>query len=108
MQCNDFCNISRILGSFVYTGQHAYHTLQVFDGLQVALSGIFKGIKKTGVVLLSNFIAYWLISIPLGYTLAFKFNLGLRGFWFGLCSAAVILCTIMLSMLFKNIKSMEK
>lgn len=81
---------------------------QVFDGLQVALSGIFKGIKKTGVVLLSNFIAYWLISIPLGYTLAFKFNLGLRGFWFGLCSAAVILCTIMLSMLFKNIKSMEK
>lgn len=81
---------------------------QVFDGLQVALSGIFKGIKKTGVVLLSNFIAYWLISIPIGYALAFKFNLGLKGFWFGLCSAAVILCTMMLSMLFKNIKSMEK
>ena len=81
---------------------------QVFDGLQVALSGIFKGIKKTGVVLLANFIAYWLISIPLGYTLAFHFGLNLKGFWFGLCSAAVILCIIMVSMLFKNIKSMEK
>ncbi len=81
---------------------------QVFDGLQVALSGIFKGIKKTGVVLLSNFIAYWLISIPLGYTLAFHFNMNLKGFWYGLCSAAVILCMIMVSMLFKNIKSMEK
>lgn len=81
---------------------------QVFDGLQVSLSGIFKGIKKTGVVLLSNFIAYWLISIPLGYTLAFHYHLNLKGFWFGLCSAAVILCTIMASMLFKNIKSMEK
>ena len=80
---------------------------QVFDGLQVALSGIFKGIKKTGVVLLSNFIAYWLISIPLGYTLAFKYNMGLKGFWFGLCSAAVILCTIMITMLMKNIKAME-
>ncbi len=81
---------------------------QVFDGLQVALSGIFKGIKKTGVVLLANFIAYWLISVPLGYTLAFHYGLNLKGFWYGLCSAAVILCIIMVSMLFKNIKSMEK
>ena len=81
---------------------------QVFDGLQVALSGIFKGIKKTGVVLLANFIAYWLISIPLGYTLAFHYGLNLKGFWYGLCSAAIILCVIMVSMLFKNIKSMEK
>lgn len=81
---------------------------QVFDGLQVALSGIFKGIKKTGVVLLANFVAYWLISIPLGYTLAFHYGLNLKGFWYGLCSAAVILCGIMLFMLHKNIKSMEK
>lgn len=80
---------------------------QVFDGLQVSLSGIFKGIKRTGVVLLSNFIAYWLISIPLGCLLAFHFNLSLRGFWLGLSSAAVILCTIMLVMLRRNIKSME-
>ncbi len=80
---------------------------QVFDGLQVALSGIFKGIKKTGVVLLANFVAYWLISIPFGYALAFKFHLGLKGFWYGLCSAAVILCSIMLIMLRKNIKSIE-
>lgn len=81
---------------------------QVFDGLQVALSGIFKGIKKTGVVLLSNFVAYWLISIPFGCFLAFKLNFGLKGFWFGLCSAAIILCSIMLLMLRKNIKAMEK
>ncbi len=77
---------------------------QVFDGLQVALSGVFKGIKKTGVVLLSNFIAYWLISIPVGYTLAFHYNLNLRGFWYGLALAAVILCTIMLIMLLRNLK----
>ena len=80
---------------------------QVFDGLQVSLSGIFKGIKKTGVVLAANFISYWLISIPLGYILAFKFGMNLNGFWLGLCSSAVILCMIMLFMLVKNIKSME-
>lgn len=77
---------------------------QVFDGLQVALSGIFKGIKKTGVVLLSNFIAYWLISIPVGYTLAFHYHLNLKGFWYGLALAAIILCSIMLIMLNKNLK----
>lgn len=81
---------------------------QVFDGLQVSLSGIFKGIKKTGVVLLSNFVAYWLISLPLGYTLAFHYGLNLRGFWFGLASATVILCVIMIFMLFKDIRSIEK
>ena len=48
---------------------------QVFDGLQVSLAGIFKGMKKTGIVLLANFIAYWLISIPVGYTLAFHYQL---------------------------------
>ncbi len=72
---------------------------QLFDGLQVALSGIYKGIKKTKIVLLANFIAYWLLSIPLGYTLAFKYNMGIMGFWIGLVSAAVSLCIIMLLML---------
>ena len=80
---------------------------QVFDGLQVSLAGIFKGMKKTGIVLLANFIAYWLISIPVGYTLAFHYQLNLRGFWYGLTSAAVILCLIMLFMLVKSIKKIE-
>ena len=80
---------------------------QVFDGLQVALSGIFKGMKRTGVVLISNFVAYWLISLPLGYTLAFHFHLNLRGFWYGLASAAIILCAMMSVMLSKSIKKME-
>ena len=80
---------------------------QVFDGLQVALAGIFKGMKRTGVVLVSNFVAYWLLSIPLGYTLAFHFNLNLRGFWYGLASAAVLLCIMMVFMLLKSIRKLE-
>ena len=80
---------------------------QVFDGLQVSLAGIFKGMKRTGIVLLSNFVAYWLISIPVGYTLAFRLHLDLKGFWYGLASAAVILCIIMTFMLLRSIKKME-
>ncbi len=81
---------------------------QVFDGLQIALAGIFKGIKKTGVVLAANFTAYWILFLPLGYTLAFKYNLMLQGFWWGLVIAAITLCVIMLSVLTKNIKALEK
>jgi len=74
---------------------------QIFDGLQVSLSGIYKGIKKTNIVLIANFLGYWMISIPLGYWLAFHKNLNLIGFWYGLIAAAISLCTFMLVMLFK-------
>ena len=72
---------------------------QIFDGMQVALSGICKGIKKTKIVLVASFVAYWLISIPLGFTLAFKFNMGIMGFWFGLLISSITLCMIMFIML---------
>ncbi len=78
---------------------------QVFDGLQISLAGVCKGIKQTGIVLLANFVAYWLVSIPLGYFLAFQMGLMLRGFWFGLVSAAVVLCVIMLFMLKRYFKA---
>ena len=77
---------------------------QIFDGLQVALSGIFKGIKKTKIVLLGNFVAYWLISIPLGLFLAFKGNMGLVGFWVSLLISSIILGILLLSMLNKYFK----
>lgn len=79
---------------------------QVCDGLQVALAGVFKGIKRTKIVLISNFIAYWLIYLPVGYVLAFNFGLKLRGFWYGLCISAVILCIIMITVLKKEIRKM--
>lgn len=72
---------------------------QVFDGLQVSLAGIYKGIKKTKIVLIANFIGYWLISIPVGYHFAFHKGYDLLGFWYGLAFAAIILCSIMLIML---------
>lgn len=80
---------------------------QIFDGLQVALSGIYKGIKKTKIVLIANFVGYWLISIPFGYWLAFKKGYDLVGFWYGLAFAAIVLCTLMLVMLFRYFKKLR-
>lgn len=77
---------------------------QVFDGLQVSLSGVFKGIKKTGVVLFANFVGYWLIALPVGYILAFKYGMNIRGFWYGLILASMMLCVIMGGMLVRKLK----
>ena len=67
-----------------------------------------KILKKTKIVMIANFIGYWLISIPVGYTLAFKYNMNIMGFWYGLVSAAIILCTIMFIILRKYINDMKK
>lgn len=80
---------------------------QIFDGLQVALAGIYKGIKKTKIVLIANFIGYWIISIPLGYILALKQGFMLKGFWYGLLFAAIVLCAQMLLMLFRYLKKLR-
>jgi MATE family multidrug resistance protein len=77
---------------------------QIFDGLQVSLSGIFKGIKKTTVVMTANLFAYWFVALPLGYVLAFKYNYGIIGFWYGLFAAGILLCTIMITYLAKDMK----
>ena len=80
---------------------------QVFDGLQVALAGIFRGLKQTGIVMISNFIGYWLVSIPLGCLLAFKYNMDLLGFWCVLVCAAVVLCSIMFTTMLIKFKKMN-
>ena len=78
---------------------------QILDGLQISLAGIFKGIRQTEVILLANFLAYWCVSIPLGYMLAFHFGLQLKGFWIGLVTAAALLCSVMIFKIRKFIAS---
>lgn len=75
---------------------------QIFDGLQISLSGICKGIKQTKIVLLANFLAYWCVSIPLGYYLAFYKNMALIGFWCALVIASCVLCAVMILKLKKH------
>ena len=80
---------------------------QIFDGMQVALSGIFRGMKKTKIVMLSNFIGYWLVSFPIGFLLGFKYNMNLLGFWYGIISGSIVLCSIMLISLLRKFRKLE-
>ena len=80
---------------------------QIFDGLQVTLSGIFKGLKQTKIVMVSNIISYWIIAFPLGYILAFQFNMMLKGFWCALAVSSVILCSLMYLYMINKFKNLN-
>lgn len=80
---------------------------QIFDGIQVSLGGIFKGLKKTKIVMFGDFAAYWLIGLPLGIFLAFKIHMALYGFWVGLTIAIFSLAIILMFILSKEFKKLK-
>ena len=57
---------------------------QLTDAMQVMALGLLRGIRDTRVPMIAAAISYWLIGIPAGYVLAFKFQMGGIGLWLGL------------------------
>lgn len=57
---------------------------QISDGVQVVAVSALRGLQDVKIPSLLIFICYWVISLPLGYLLAFYFGLGPIGIWLGL------------------------
>jgi MATE family multidrug resistance protein len=57
---------------------------QVFDASQTIGIGALRGAADTRVPMLVTIVAYWLVALPAGYTLAFPAHLGPEGLWWGL------------------------
>ncbi|MBV9075214.1 MAG: MATE family efflux transporter [Acidobacteria bacterium] len=64
---------------------------QLFDGLQTVATGALRGTGETRIPMVSSFIAYWVIGLPLGYYLGFKRHLGAVGLWDGLALGLVLI-----------------
>lgn len=63
---------------------------QISDGLQVSGLAALRGLKDTKIPMYVNFIAYWIIGIPLGYLLGVYLEIGPSGLWFGLIAGLTV------------------
>ncbi len=74
---------------------------QLFDGTQVVGLGILRGLGDVNIPTFITFLAYWVVGIPVGYLLGFKFNLGVNGIWYGL-TFGLLTASILLFLRFQN------
>lgn len=79
----------------------------MFDGLQVCLSGILKGLKMTKVASISLIAGYWLFGLPFGYVLAYHYHMSLLGFWIGLAISFFFISAIFLIVIYKKFKVLK-
>ncbi|MDZ7683013.1 MAG: MATE family efflux transporter [Fodinibius sp.] len=63
---------------------------QISDGLQVSGYGALRGLKDTTVPMVVNFVAYWMVGLPLGYYLGIIRGIGPQGLWMGLIAGLTI------------------
>jgi MATE family multidrug resistance protein len=80
---------------------------QLSDGIQVVSLGILRGISDVNIPTWITMFAYWVISLPLGYLLAFNLEMDAIGIWFGLLAGltvSAVLLTARFYFLIKKIK----
>lgn len=71
-----------------------YATYQLSDAIQCILVGILRGMQQVKSIAIIAFIAYIVLNIPVGYLVAFTFNMGatglIVGYIVGLTTAAIL------------------
>lgn len=81
---------------------------QLSDGIQVTALGTLRGMQDVKIPSVYTFIAYWIITIPLGYFLCVTLNMGAFGMWIalglGLTISALFLVKRFLNLSAKRIR----
>lgn len=70
---------------------------QIFDGMQVTLSGALRGLGLTKPIMATMLVSYWLIGIPVGVYLSFVRKWQIYGLWTGL-AVALLACALIFSL----------
>ena len=70
---------------------------QLFDGVQAVATGVLRGAGDTRTPVMFNVLGYWVLGLPVGYSLCFRYGWGVKGLWLGL-SAGLILVSLALTL----------
>lgn len=68
---------------------------QVVDGLQVTTQGALRGLKDTKVPMIICGLGYWVFGLGTGVPLAFWFDLGGIGLWWGMATGLAVSGTLL-------------
>ncbi len=68
---------------------------QIFDGVQVVCLGVLRGLGDTRVPMFVAILGFWCLGIPVSLWLAFGWNLGAIGLWWGLVAGLAIVAVIL-------------
>lgn len=69
---------------------------QLFDGWQVNIAGILRGMQDTTVPMWVTLFCYWIVALPLGIYLVRYTDIGAQGFWMALITG-LFLSSILLT-----------
>ena len=70
---------------------------QLSDGLQIVATGILRGAGETRIPMISTLVGHWVLGLPIGYLLGFRWGWGAPGVWAGW---VVGLTTVAIALLF--------
>lgn len=87
----DSAEVSAVVSSLFFP----FFIYQLGDGLQINFANALRGVADVKPMMLIAFIAYFVISLPVGYFFGFVLDWGTQGVWmafpFGLTSAGIML-----------------
>lgn len=68
---------------------------QFSDTMQIIAAGALRGLDDVKVPAWMSFGAYWVVSIPLGYVLAYPLGMGVTGMWWGITLGLTITAVLL-------------
>ncbi len=63
---------------------------QLSDAVQAPVQGALRGYKDVNITFIMSLISYWVVGLPLGYSLAKYTSLGPFGYWVGLITGLTV------------------
>lgn len=79
---------------------------QILDGVQVASSGILRGLADTAILMRFAIFGYWIVGLPVGLIFAYGLNYGILGLWIGCALGLGIFAVLALGRVFKQINKL--
>jgi multidrug resistance protein, MATE family len=80
---------------------------QIFDGLQVVMLGILRGMADVRIPMVYAFVAYLCIGLPSSWLFAFPLGIGPEGIWLGYLTGLTVAGILFFKRFKRNLRSFE-